>query len=156
MEPKTRSRTPDVSVRASFAIFQGALLAMSYPLIYTIAPDTVRAAPALVLLAVIPLLSFCTSSFINWFLQYMYCGSASPSKILTAASVSPLSVVILTGLSYLMPFLRSPVTQLVPEVPQDGPEDAVFAREIWGYSFYLFWGGVYGQTFGSGMISVCP
>jgi hypothetical protein len=55
-----------------------------------------------------------------------------------------------------MPFLRSPVTQLVPEVPQDGPEDAVFAREIWGYSFYLFWGGVYGQTFGSGMISVCP
>lgn len=155
---ETKTRTPDLSVRASFAIFQGALLAMSYPLLYTIAPDTVRASPALFLFAVIPLLSFCTSAFIDWFLQYMYCGSASLSKIFTAASISPLSVVVLTGLSYLMPFLRSPVTQLVPELPQGNgsPEDAVFAREIWGWSFYLFWGGVYGQTIGSGMISVCP
>lgn len=153
---ETKTRTPDLSVRASFAIFQGALLAMAYPLVYTMAPDTVRAAPALFLLTVIPILSFCTSSFINWFLQYMYCGSVSLSKIFTAASISPLSVVILTGLSYLMPFLRSPVTQLVPELPPGSPEDAVFARDIWGWSFYLFWGGVYGQTIGSGMISVCP
>lgn len=153
---ETKTRTPDLSVRASFAIFQGALLAMSYPLIYTIAPDTVRASPALFLLVVIPILSFCTSTFINWFLQYLYCGSVSLPKIFSAASMSPLATVVLTGLSYMMPFLRSPVTQLVAEVPEGAPEDAVFAREIWGWSFYLFWAGVYGQTIGSGMISVCP
>ena len=153
---ETKTRTPDLSVRASFAIFQGALLAMAYPLMYTIAPDTIRAAPALFLLAVLPILSFLTSAFINWFLQYMYCGSVSLSKIFTASATSPLSTLVLTGLAYLMPFLRTPVTQLVPEVHQGSGEDVLFARDIWGWSFYLFWGGVYGQTISSGMISVCP
>ncbi len=154
MESKTK--TADVTVRASFAIFQGALLAMSFPLLYTIAPDSVRNAPALFLLVVLPFLSFITSCFINWFLQYMYCGSVSLGKIFESGAMSPLSTVIVVALAYMMPFLRKPVTQLVPELPQGSPEEAVFARDIWGWSFYLFWGGVYGQTIGSGMIAACP
>ena len=75
-----------------------------------------------------------------------------------AASISPLSTVVLGGLSYFLPFLRLPISQLFPELPQthESPEDAKFARDIWGYSFYLFWAGVYGQTIGSGMIAACP
>lgn len=152
----TKTRTPDVTVRASFALFQGALLAMALPLMYTIAPDSIRAAPALFLLVVLPFFSFVTSSFINWFLQYLYCGAADVNKIFMAGAVSPLTTLVIVGLSYILPFLRKPVTDLIPELPQGSTEDAVFARNIWGYSFYLFWGGVYGQTIGSGMIAVCP
>lgn len=154
MENKTK--TADITVRASFALIQGAILAMSFPLVYFLLPDIVRAAPALFLFAVFPLLSFLTSLFLNWFLQYMYCGAVSVNGITMASAMSPLNTVILMGVTYIMPFLKNPVLQLLPELPQGSPEDAVFAREIWGYSFYLFWAGVYGQTIGSSMIAACP
>ena len=157
MESKTK--TADITVRASFALIQGALLAMSFPLFYFAMPEIVRGFPALFLFVVFPFLSFLLSLFLNWFLQYMYCGAVSVNGIITAASMSPLNTFILMGLSYIMPFLRSPVTQLLPELPQDSqqnPEEAAFARDIWGYAFYLFWAGVYGQTIGSSMIAACP
>jgi hypothetical protein len=75
-----------------------------------------------------------------------------------ASGMSPLFICILSLLAYFLPFLRSPVTQLFAEMPQGSPamtEDATFARELWGYCFYLFWGGLYGQTMGSGMAAVC-
>jgi hypothetical protein len=152
----SKTKTADTTVRASFALFQGAVLAMSYPLFYFMFPAAVAAAPFLFLFVVFPILAFFNSVFINWFLQYLYCGSVSVPGIFKAAVVSPIATVILGGLAYMLPFLRSPVTQLIPELPQDSTEDARFAREIWGYSFYLFWAGVYGQTIGSGMIAVCP
>lgn len=154
MESKTK--TADLSVRASFALFQGAILAMAYPLFYFIAPVPVQTYPLVFLFLVIPILSFLSSLFINWFLQYMYCGSANINTISIAASISPLTTVVLGGLSYFLPFLRLPISQLFPELPQESPEDAKFSRDIWGYSFYLFWAGVYGQTMGSGMIAACP
>jgi hypothetical protein len=154
MESKTK--TADTTVRASFAIIQGALLAMSFPLVYFLIPDTVRSMPSLFLFVVLPFLSFGISLIMNWFLQYMYCGSVSVSGITTASAVSPVTTLILNGLSYLMPFLRGPIKQLLPELPQENPEEAVFVQDIWGYAFYLFWAGVYGQTIGSGMIAACP
>lgn len=157
---ETKTKTADITVRASFALIQGAILAMSFPLFYFLMPDTIRAVPALFLFVVFPFLSFLTSLFLNWFLQYMYCGAVSVNGITMAASMSPLNTVILMALTYMMPFLKNPVLQLLPELPQDAiagnPEDAQFAREIWGYSFYLFWAGVYGQTIGSSMIAACP
>ena len=152
----SNTKTADVTVRASFAIFQGALLAMAFPLLYTIAPDTIRNGSVLFLLVVLPLFSYATSIFINWFLQYMYCGAVSVNSVLKASAMSPLSTLIVMTAAYMMPFLRKPVTQLVPEVPPGATEDMLFARDIWGWSFYLFWGGVYGQTIGSGMIAACP
>lgn len=154
MESKTK--TADTTVRASFALIQGAILAMSFPLFYFLMPDTVRAMPSLFLFVVLPLLSFLMSLVINWFLQYMYCGSVSVNGITMAAAVSPITTLVLNGLSYLMPFLRSPIKQLLPELPQENPEEATFVQDIWGYAFYLFWAGVYGQTIGSGMIAACP
>lgn len=154
MESKTK--TADLSVRAAFALFQGAILAMAYPLFYFVFPVLVRTYPLLFLFVVIPALSFLTSLFINLFLQYMYCGSTNINSTSMAASISPLSTVVLGGLSYFLPFIRLPISQLFPELPQESLEEAKFARDIWGYSFYLFWAGVYGQTIGSGMIAACP
>lgn len=152
----TKTKTADTSVRAAFALMQGAVIAMSYPLFFFMLPGYVQAFPALFLGFVIPVLSFLSSLLMNWFLQYMYCGSIDFSGISMASAISPLFVYILGGLAYFFPFLRTPITQLFTELPQGSPEDALFARELWGYSFYLFWAGVYGQTLGSGMIASCP
>ena len=154
MESKTK--TADVTVRASFALIEGAILAMSFPLFYFLMPEVVRGVPALFLFVIFPLLSFLLSLFLNWFLQYMYCGAVSVNGITIAAAMSPLTTEILVALAYFMPFLKNPVLQLLPELPQESPEEAIFVRDIWGYAFYLFWAGVYGQTIGSGMISACP
>jgi hypothetical protein len=154
MENKTK--TADITVRASFALIHGAILAMSFPLFYFLMPEVVRGVPALFLFVVFPLLAFVLSLFLNWFLQYMYCGAVSVNGITMAAAMSPLTTEVLVVLAYFLPFLKNPILQLLPELPQENPEEATFARDIWGYAFYLFWAGVYGQTIGSGMIAACP
>ena len=151
-----KTKTADLSVRALFSLVQGALIAMSLPLFYAFLPDSVRNMIALYLFVIIPILSFCTSLFLNWFLQYMYCGAVSVTSISIGASMSPMLVFVFSIFTYFLPFLRSPVTQLLTELPQDSPEDAKFAREIWGYCFYIFWAGLYGQTLASGMLAGCP
>lgn len=151
-----KTNTADTTVRAIFAISQGALIAMSLPLMFALFPSYVQSMLWLFLFIVIPILSFLTSMFLNWFLQYMYCGAVSLSAISLAASISPMLVTGFSLVSYFISFLRSPVTQLLTELPQESPEEAKFARELWGYVFYIFWGGLYGQTVASGMISACP
>ncbi len=151
-----KTKTADLSVRALFSLVQGALIAMSLPLFYAFLPDSVRNMTAMYLFLILPILSFLTSLFLNWFLQYMYCGAVSVGTLSIGASMSPLFIFLFSGLSYFLPFLRSPVTQLFTELPQESPEDAKFAREIWGYCFYIFWAGLYGQTLASGMVSACP
>lgn len=156
MENKPKTSTADVTVRATFSIFQGAIVAMALPLSFMIMPELVMNNTLIFLFVVLPIFSFLTSSFTNWFLQYMYCGGVDVSTIFSGAAVSPAMIVGLMGLCYWLPFLRNPVTQLFSELPPNSLPDAVFAREIWGYAFYLFWAGVYGQTLASGMVSSCP
>jgi len=151
-----KTKTADTTVRAIFAIVQGALIAMSLPMLFALFPNAVQSMLWVFLFVVIPVLSFLTSMFLNSFIQYMYCGAVSVSAISLAASLSPMFVVGMSLLSYFISFLRTPVTQLLAELPQDSPEEAKFARELWGYVFYIFWAGLYSQTVGSGMISSCP
>ena len=154
MESKTK--TADLSVRASFALIQGALVAMAYPLLYFILPQQVRLFSPIFLFIVLPVLAYLISLSMNWFLQYMYCGSVNIAKIATASAVTPVATLSLTGLSYGLPFLKGPITQLFTDSPEMDPAEAAFTKDIWGQAFYLFWGAVYGQTIGSGMISACP
>jgi hypothetical protein len=156
MENKPKTKSADTTVRASFALFQGAILAMSYPLLYMIAPGFMIASPGISLFLLLPILSFFTSSFINWFLQYLYCGSVNVSNIFTAAAVSPAFTLGFSLLAYFLPFLRKPVNDLFGEIPPDALEDVKFARDMWGFSFYLFWAGVYSQTVSSGLVAACP
>jgi hypothetical protein len=65
MESKTK--TADLTVRASFALIQGAVLAMALPLLYFMLPAYVRMYPLLFLFAIIPAVSFVSSLMINWF-----------------------------------------------------------------------------------------
>lgn len=156
MENKPKTKSADTTVRASFALFQGAILAMSFPLLYMIAPAFMLSNQWLSLFLILPILSFFTSTFINWFLQYLYCGSVNVSSIFLAASVSPAFTVGFSLLAYFFPFLRKPVNDLFGEVPPDALEDVKFARDMWGFSFYLFWAGVYSQTVSAGLVATCP
>lgn len=153
MESKIKS--VDLTVRASLALIQGVIIAMSLPMMYFVFPAYVQSSPALFLFLVIPMLSFLTSTVINWFLQYMYCSKVNPSNLLIASTYSPAFALGFSGLVYLFPFFRTPVAQLFPEMPQDSPEEAQLTREIWGYSFYLLWAGIYSQTLALGMVSAC-
>ena len=155
MENKPTTKSADTTVRASFALFQGVLLAMSFPLLFMIVPGFMVASPGISLFLLLPSLSFFTSSFMNWFLQYLYCGKVNVTNIFTAASVSPAFTLGFSLLAYYLPFLRTPVNQLFGELPPDALEDVKFARDMWGYSFYLFWAGVYSQTVSAGMMSSC-
>ncbi len=151
-----KTKTADTTVRVIFSIVQGALIGMSLPMLYALFPNYVQSMLWAFLFVVIPVLSFLSSIFLNAFLQYIYCGAVSVSAISLAASMSPMFIAIFSLLSYFVSFLRTPVTQLFAELPQESPEDAKFARELWGYVFYIFWAGLYGQTVASGMISACP
>lgn len=153
---ESKPKTADLSVRAAFSLMQGALVAMAFPLFYLLAPDFVRTLPLLTLLLILPVFSFGTSCFTNWFLQYMYCGSINATGILTAGAISPGLVALFGGLVHWLTFFRRPITDLFDPLPPGSSDDAVFSREIWGYSFYLFWAGVYSQTLASGMMAACP
>jgi hypothetical protein len=153
MESKTKS--VDLSVRASLALIQGILVAMCLPMFYFVFPAYVQTSPALFLFFIIPMIAFLTSSVINWSLQYLYCSKVQASNILLASSYSPAFVVGFSGLVYLFPFLRLPVSQLFPASPSDTPQDTEITQEIWGYSFYLLWAGLYSQTLALGMVSAC-
>jgi hypothetical protein len=153
MESKTKS--VDLTVRASFALVQGAIIAMALPMFYFLVPAYVQASPAMFLFGIIPLLSFVTSLIINWFLQFLYCSKIDLSKITIASTISPVFTVVVSGLVYLLPFLRTPVTQLFTSPSTDNPVETELTREIWGYSFYLLWAGIYSQTLGLGMASAC-
>jgi hypothetical protein len=91
----------------------------------------------------------------NWFLQYMYCSKINLAGIFSGAAITPGLTVGLMGLAYWLPFLRKPVDDLLPPVPSDATPDVQFSHDMWGYSFYLFWAGVYSQTLAAGMVSTC-
>lgn len=151
-----KTKTADLSVRAMFSLVQAALVAMSLPLFYAFLPDSVRNMFPLFLFLIIPIFAFSTSMGLTWFLQYMYCGGVSLANISIGASLSPALVFVFSIFTYFFSFLRTPVTQLLTELPQDSPEDAKFAQNLWGYCFYLFWAGLYGQTLATGIVAACP
>ena len=155
MENKPKTKSADTTVRAAFALFQGAVLAMAYPLLFMMIPQIVVSNSLVILLLVVPVFGFLTSSFMNWFLQYMYCSKVNLGNIFAGASITPGLTLGLMGLVYWLPFLRKPVDQMFPDVAPDAMPDIRFAHDMWGYSFYLFWAGVYSQTLAAGMVSVC-
>ena len=155
MENKPKTKSSDTTVRAAFALFQGAVLAMAFPLLFMMIPQVVVSYSLLVLLVALPIFGFFTSSFINWFLQYLYCSKINLGSIFTGAAITPGLTIPLLGLVYWLPFFRKPVDDLLPPVPSDATPDVLFSHDMWGYSFYLFWAGVYSQTLAAGMVSVC-
>lgn len=140
----------DSTVRISFGLVHGFLLAMIFPLMYIFIPDYVKAMPMMSLLLVIPFLSYISGLGLNSLSQYIYCNKVSFPQVALVSSFAPAFVLLFTLLAWLLPFLRSPVESILP-LTADG--DMKYAM---GFAFYLLWAGIYGQNIAAGMLQSCP
>jgi hypothetical protein len=140
----------DSTIRISFGLVHGFLLAMIFPLLYIFVPTYVKSTPLLCLLLVIPVVSYVSGLGLNALSQYINCNKVSMSQVALVSTFAPAFVVGFSLLAYLLPFLRSPVEGILP-LTADG--DMKYAM---GFAFYLLWAGIYGQNIASGMLQACP
>jgi hypothetical protein len=140
----------DTTVRFSFAVVNGLVLAMILPVAYMFSPVDTDSYLAAYLFFGIPLVSFVVSVCLNALTQYISCGTVSGSQIAMASSMNPIFVFVFSLLSYWLPFLRNFVVAVLPE-----SADETMKKSL-SYAFYLLWGGIYGQTFSGGFAQSCP
>lgn len=144
------TRAVDSTIRVAFSLVHGLLLAMVFPLCYILMPNYVKKYPFLTLIVAIPIVSYISGFGLSAFSQYVNCGTVSPGQIALVATFAPAFVVIFSTLAYFLPFIRSPVEEIMP-VSADS--DMKYAL---GFSFWLLWAGIYGQNVASGMAQSCP
>jgi hypothetical protein len=140
----------DSTVRISFGLVHGFLLAMIFPLMYIFIPDYVKAMPMMSLLLAVPFLSYISGLGLNSLSQYIYCNKVSFPQVALVSTFAPAFVVLFTFLVWLLPFLRSPVESILPLTADTDMKYAM------GFAFYLLWAGIYGQNIASGMLQSCP
>lgn len=138
----------DTSVRMAFAVLQGVLLGITYPLLSWLFPNLTTASPYMVFILIIPILSYLTSMGINSLLQFIQCKKTNMGQVAMASAITPGFALVFAMVAYWLPFVRSPIESLVPIT-------SAANKDIWGYMFYFFWAGIYGQTIGSGLLTNC-
>ena len=140
----------DSTVRISFGLVHGLLLAMLFPLFYVFIPSYVKQNPGLSLFVLLPILSYIWGFGLTTLNQYIHCRKISITQVSLASLLSPFFVVVFSALAYMLPFLRSPIESILP---LSADTDMRYAL---GFSFYLMWAGIYGQNIASGMVQSCP
>jgi hypothetical protein len=140
----------DTTLRISFGIVHGLLLAMAFPLCYVMMPIFTRANPIVVLICIIPLISYIWGLGLNALSQYITCKAVSGQQIALASTIGPVFVLLFSTIAYFASFLRAPVESVLP---LSADADMKYAL---GFSFYLLWAGMYAQTIASGMVQSCP
>ena len=142
--------TVDSTVRIAFGLVHGLLLAMAYPLFFILFPDFTKSSPLVTLLVIIPMISYVWGFGLSAISQFIYCNSVALPQVALASAVAPLVIFVFSLLVYFLPFLRAPVIQILP---QNADGDIKYAL---GFSFYLLWAGIYGQTLSSIFLQQCP
>ena len=140
----------DSTLRISFGIVHGLLLAMAFPLFYVMMPIFTRSYPIIILLCAIPAISYVWGLGLNSLSQYITCRKVSGQQIALASLFGPAFVILFSLIVYFAGFLRSPVESVLPFSTDIDMKYAI------GFSFYLLWAGMYGQTVASGMVQSCP
>lgn len=138
----------DTTVRISFCILQGVVLGISYPLITWLYPNLFEMYPYWVFLLVIPIIAYISSLGINTLLQYIQCQKVNMGQVAAASAIPPVFAAGFAILVRWFPFLLKPIEEL------SSPESFI-SKDLWGYLFYLFWAGMYGQAVASGLLSSC-
>jgi hypothetical protein len=140
----------DSTIRISFGIVHGLLLAIVLPLAFVIAPVFAKSYPLLLLLTVLPTISYLWGLGLNSLSQYITCSTVSMPQVALVSLISPLFVIVFSLLAYFIPFLRSPVEEVLPYSADADMKYAI------GFGFYMLWAGIYGQNVSSGMVQSCP
>lgn len=138
----------DTTVRISFSLLQGVFLGVMYPLISYYFPTYLQGYPLIIFLFVLPWLAFVSSMGINTLLQFIQCQKINMGKVAIASTITPAFSAFFGIIIYWFPFFRKPVEDLVPM-------DSTSPRDMWGFLFYLFWAGMYGQAVASGLLTSC-
>jgi hypothetical protein len=144
------SSAVDTTVRLSFALVNGLILAIVLPVSYMFYPGFTDMYLPLFLFVLIPALSYFVSFGLNALTQYISCGTVSAGQIALAASMNPVYVAGFGFAAWMLPFLQSFVSAVLPE----GADETM--KKSLSYSFYLLWGGIYGQVFSGGFAQACP
>lgn len=144
------SSAVDTTVRLSFALVNGLILAIVLPVSYMFYPMFTDTYLPLFLFILIPALSYIVSFGLNALTQYISCGTVNAGQIALAASMNPAYVAGFAFVTWMLPFLQSFVSAVLPE----GADETM--KKSLSYSFYLLWGGIYGQVFSGGFAQACP
>ena len=144
------SSAVDTTVRLSFALVNGLILAIVLPVSYMFYPIFTDTYLPLFLFVLIPALSYLVSFGLNALTQYISCGTVSATQIALSASLNPVYVLGFAFVVWLLPMFRSFVSVVLPE----GADETM--KKSLSYSFYLLWGGLYGQVFSGGFAQACP
>ncbi len=137
----------DTTVRIAFAVLQGVLMGISFPLLAWLLPTLYYTNPLLIFAMIIPI-AYITSLGINTLVQFLQCQKISMGQVAGVSLITPGFVTVFSLLTYYIPFLRGPIESLIPE-------DRADMKDRWAYLFYLFWAGMYGQTVASGLLTSC-
>ena len=144
------SSAVDTTVRLSFALVNGLILAIVLPVSYMFYPIFTDQYLPLYLFVLIPALSYVVSFGLNALTQYISCGTVSPAQVAAAATLNPLYVFGFALITYMLPFFQSMVSAVLPQ----GADETM--KKSLSLSFYLLWGGLYGQVFSGGFAQACP
>jgi hypothetical protein len=144
------SSAVDTTVRLSFALVNGLILAIILPVSYMFYPIFTDQYLPLFLFLIIPVISYVVSFGLNALTQYISCGTVSAGQVATAASLNPMYVLGFGFLAWIFPVFQSVVSAVLPE----GADETM--KKSLSYSFYLLWGGLYGQVFSGGFAQACP
>lgn len=141
--------TVDSTIRISFGLVHGFLLAMIFPLLYIFVPDYVKSMPLASLLVVVPALSYISGLGLNALSQYIYCNKVNFGQVAVVSTFAPAFVIGFSVLVWFLPFLRSPVESILPLAADNDMKYAM------GFAFYLLWAGIYGQNIAAGLLQSC-
>lgn len=144
------SSAVDTTVRLSFALVNGLILAIILPVSYMFYPMFTDTYLPLFLFVLIPAVSYVVSFGLNALTQYISCGTVSAEQIALSATMNPIYVIGFSFIVWLLPMFRSFVSVVLPE----GADETM--KKSLSYSFYLLWGGLYGQVFSGGFAQACP
>ncbi len=143
-----KSKALNSTIRLVFSLAHGILLLFCVFLVYIILGE--YQTPSIwFLLSVLTITSFAVGLMLNAIIQYLACSKINGIQLASSSALSAGLTGAVTILLYFLPFLESPVLNVLPETLT-----SLYKKAI-SQGFYLFWAGLYGQLLASGFSQAC-
>jgi len=139
----------DTAVVLAFSSVSALFIAL-IPLLTTLYRSSLPTyAVYLIMLLVLPILSWAITCLFNVFIQMIRCGSVNAPQVLINGVPTVGFVALLGGLSQLIPIMRYPIEIILPMTFTPEMKKGI------AVSFYIFWGAIYGQSLGGSLSQSC-
>jgi len=139
----------DTAVVLAFSSVSALFIAL-IPLLTTIYRSSLPTyAVYLIMLLLLPVLSWAITCLFNVFIQMIRCGSVNAPQVLINGIPTVGFVALLGGLSQLISIMRYPIEIVLPLTLTPEMKKGI------AVSFYIFWGAIYGQSLGGSLSQSC-